>query len=335
MTEGNGCQRTGSQRAGNAWAPKRLTAERESSSKKPTRILSTSHPFLNRDFPHDKESSCHTSTLGVWTRFYKSDPRIALGKYSPMEKKILHLGGIHTTAARRFLAGKFSEEWKMLRELQLQSSDYKKVTKDKKFPTYPCVLCERPEKLWTAKVVVPAEEFKMPLREKVDISKHVTRMQLARTRRLQPQELRTGRLRRTEPGLGPGGKDKAKEEGDSQSGDISVATNLEQGEEAEHATTDSQEIAMDVIFKAEEPPRCLLRHRNDLKPFLPVKKQERTITGLTNRNILPVAEFPGDLMLMRQHFISRGLHPSDAIRTYWLPEKNTCQVLTYPPPNLY
>ncbi|XP_074087988.1 uncharacterized protein LOC141519943 [Macrotis lagotis] len=52
------------------------------------------------------------------------DPRIAMGPRSPMEKKILSLGGIHSAAAQKFLAKKYQEEFEAIRQFRTSSLDY-------------------------------------------------------------------------------------------------------------------------------------------------------------------------------------------------------------------
>ncbi|KAL1787676.1 hypothetical protein HispidOSU_007404 [Sigmodon hispidus] len=322
----NRFQRFRSQRARQLKAQEGTSAEGEQGNRKPSKIPSVIHPLKAQDFPYCKEDLCTASPLGIWTAFYKSDPRIAIGKYSPMEQEILHLGGIHTIAARRFLADKHHEEWRMLRALQAQSSDYKKAMKYRRESASPCAVCEPSEKIWTAKVVMPAEEFKMPRREMIDINKHIKRMQLARALRnkqISPylERLRSATLM-SGPQLGPTGTDKFSGEEDSCDRASSDKASQEEEEKAD-TKPPTREITMNVTFKSEEPKKCLVCHQNDRKTFLSTKRQERRITGLTNRNLFPITGFPGDLMLMNQDFISRGIHPSDAMKIYWLPEEDT------------
>ncbi|XP_051001051.1 uncharacterized protein C10orf120 homolog [Acomys russatus] len=320
----NRFQKCRSQRAGHAKTQEGTTVEGEQNVKELPKIPSASYPLIAQDFPYHKEDLCTAMPLGIWTAFYKSDPRIALGKYSPMEQEILHLGGVHTIAARRFLADKHQKEWRMLRELQALSPDYKRATQCRRQPSSPCAVCGPPEKIWTAKVSVPIEEFKTPRREVIDIKKHVKRMQLARALRDKQFSPYLERFRSATllSGAEPAstGTDRSSEEGDNND----KASQREKGE-AEFKPTETREIIMNVVFKSEEPKKCLVCHRNDRKTFLPAKRQERRITGLTNRNLFPIAGFPGDLMLMHQDFISRGIHPNDAIKIYWLPEEETCK----------
>nr|XP_021518156.1 putative uncharacterized protein ZNRD1-AS1 [Meriones unguiculatus] len=52
------------------------------------------------------------------------DPRIAEGQLSPLEKRILRCGGVHTTAARNLVTQKRQEERKVLCGEQAHSLDY-------------------------------------------------------------------------------------------------------------------------------------------------------------------------------------------------------------------
>ncbi|XP_076982421.1 uncharacterized protein C10orf120 homolog isoform X2 [Tamandua tetradactyla] len=259
-------------------------------------------------------------------KFNKSDPRFALGKYSPMEKEILRLGGVHTAAARRFLAHKQEEERKMLRKLQLLSSDYKQAMEYKKQHSIVSVTSGPSEKIWTAKVTVPIEAFKMPPREKINVSKHIERMQLARALRNKQLLPYIERFRSSSflagEGLGPMAKDKAREKEENFYVDDTGNTKQAEKWGAEKENPKRQEIKMNVIFKSEEPKRCLTSHPYEQKPFLPTRKLERSITGPTNRSAFPFSEFPGDLMLMNQDFISRGAHFSDAMKAYHKKEES-------------
>ncbi|XP_013365294.1 PREDICTED: putative uncharacterized protein ZNRD1-AS1, partial [Chinchilla lanigera] len=59
----------------------------------------------------------------AWAKTSK-DPRVAAGQQSPLEKKILNLGGMHTTAARHLLTQKHQEEYEALCREQACSLDY-------------------------------------------------------------------------------------------------------------------------------------------------------------------------------------------------------------------
>uniref|UniRef100_A0A8D0LLQ5 Chromosome 14 C10orf120 homolog n=1 Tax=Sus scrofa TaxID=9823 RepID=A0A8D0LLQ5_PIG len=164
----SGCQKIGKQRTRESKAQEKTTTGGKSSKNgRPVRMFSISDSFQDKGSLCCRGHLCPPSPLGIWTKFYKSDPRIALGKYSPLEKEILRLGGVHTIAARRFLTYKQEEERKMVKELQLLSSDYKRAVEYKKQHSLPCGPLE---KIWTAKVVVPPEEFQMPQRERLNIN---------------------------------------------------------------------------------------------------------------------------------------------------------------------
>uniref|UniRef100_A0A8C3WDL0 Chromosome 10 open reading frame 120 n=1 Tax=Catagonus wagneri TaxID=51154 RepID=A0A8C3WDL0_9CETA len=304
----NGCQKVGKQRAGESRA-------QEKKNGRPVGTFSISGSFQDKGSLCCRGHLCSPSPLGMWTKFYKSDPRIALGKYSPLEKEILRLGGVHTMATRRFLIHKQEEERKMVKELQLLSSDYKRALAYKKQYSLPCGPLE---KIWTAKVVVPPEESHMPRRERLNIRKHLERMQFARALENKQQLPYIKRFRSSSllsgGGLVPTARDRAGEGEDGEEADHCNDARLGEREEAGSKATKRREIKMDVTFKSEEPQKCIVYHPNALKPFFPTKKVERSIAGLTNRNLWHLAEFPGDLMLMSQNFISRGVHPSDVFK---------------------
>lgn len=209
----------------------------------------------------------------------------------------------------------------MLKELQSLSSDYKRAMEYRTQYTPPCATCRRLEKIWTAKVIVPPEELGMPQREKLTIIKHVERMQLARAlrnRQLLPYiERFRGSGFLSGGGMTPKAKDKMKDDEDEDA-DFCCSAKQEERGDAENTATKRQEINMSVIFKSEEPKKGFSHHPSDRKPFFPTRKAERSITGLTNRNLLHVADFPGDLMLMNQDFISRGALHTEATKTSFL-----------------
>ncbi|XP_036915472.1 deleted in malignant brain tumors 1 protein-like [Sturnira hondurensis] len=252
----------------------------------------------------------------TWIQFCQSDPRMALGKYSPLEKEILRLGGVHTIASRKFLTYKQEEERKMLKNLQLLSSDYKQVVEYKKRQSTACSTCWPTEAIWEARVVMPPEELKIPRRERRDVSKHKERMQFARALRSNPQLPAILRARNSSVlstgDLGPTTRENTwQDEGeDDDDNDYDDDTQ----EEREKKTTKRQEIKMNVIFNTGKNKKCLTYQPRELKPFFPTKKVERSITGLTNRNLFSLAEFPGDLLLMNQACTSRGIHPSEVTK---------------------
>lgn len=193
----------------------------------------------------------------------------------------------------------------MLRELQLRSSDFKQVMKYKKQHPSTHPTCGPREKIWTAKVTVSPEEFRMPRRERLTVGQHVERMQFARAPRnhqLLPRERFRDPRGSSGRGLGPAAGGRGEDRGDY--GDATR-------EETEGRGTKRQEIKMNVTFKSKEPRKRLTNQPNDLKPPFPAKKAERSIAGLTNRSLFHLAEFPGDLMLMNQDLISRGVCPRD------------------------
>ncbi|XP_037660961.1 uncharacterized protein C10orf120 homolog [Choloepus didactylus] len=317
----NEWQNIGKQRVKYLTTHERKIAEGKSNKDgKSVKTINTNYSFQDEESLFWQEDLCPISQLGIRTKFNKSDPRIALGRYSPLEKEILRLGGVHTVAARRFLAYKQEEERKMLKALQLPSTDFKQGVEHKKHHSTPRAPCGPLEKIWTAKVTVPPEEFKMPQREQVNISKHIERMQLARALRNKQLLPYMERFRCSSflsgAGLGPTARRKAKEEEENFTMDATDNTKQKEKEEAENKNTKKQEIKLNVIFKSEEPKRCLTNQLNEQKPFLPTRKLERSITGPTNRSVFPFSEFPGDLMLMNQDFIARGAHSSDSVKPY-------------------
>ncbi|XP_005415185.1 PREDICTED: uncharacterized protein C10orf120 homolog [Chinchilla lanigera] len=320
----NGYPKGGTQKTGHPGAEERDTEDGDSNRNgKSVKIPSDNCSCFHQASLCCQEDLCSALPLGIWTKFNKSDPRIALGKYSPLEKEILRLGGVHTIATRRFLASKQEEERKMVQELRMLSPDYKQAMEYKKQCSPPCAVYEPVKKLWTARVTVPAEEFTMPQREKINVSRHVERMQLART--LGNALVSYAERLRSAMSLGLPAKGKAKKDGDSLDSDYCDTIKQEEEKEEEGKVPRRQEIKMNVIFKSEEANKCLPCQAKDCKPFLPIKTPERSIAGLTNRNLLPLAEFPGDLMLMNQNFISRGIHTSDILGTYHLQEGNPCK----------
>ncbi|OWK07783.1 hypothetical protein Celaphus_00008758 [Cervus elaphus hippelaphus] len=306
----NGCPKIGKQRARDSRAQEKMTTEGKlNKNGTPMQAFNISDSFLNKESLYSQGDLCPAAPLGIWTKFYKSDPRIALGKYSPLEKEILQ-----------------EEEQKMLNELQTLSSDYKRAVDYKMQHSRHCATCGPLGKMWTAKVIVSPEEFRMPRRERLNISKHIERMQLARalrSKQLLPYiERFRGPSLLPSGGLGPTAKPRVGEGQDDGNADDANDAHQEGRGEAESKTSKRQEIKMNVFFKSEESKKCMTYHPNDLKPFLPTKKVERSITGLTNRSLLHVAEFPGDLLLMNQDFLSRGIYPSYASQATSLEKEN-------------
>ncbi|KAM5271851.1 uncharacterized protein C10orf120 homolog [Ctenodactylus gundi] len=270
------------------------------------RVLNGKDFYQDQDSLCCQENLCPETPLEMWSKFYKSDSRVAFGKYSPLEKEILRLGGIHTVAARKFLAKKQEEEQKMLKELQLLSPDYKQAVEYRKRSPPSGALRGPLKKLWTARVVIPAEEIKVSQRERSSIGKHVQRMQLSRTLENKQLSPSPGKFL-SQVDLGPTAKDKSRKDGDNSDSDHRDKTKQEEEKDKDRPTVKRQEIKMDVVFKSEERKRSLECQPKDCKPFLPTRRSERLIAGLTNRNLLSLEEFPGDLMLMSQDFTSRGM----------------------------
>lgn len=179
----------------------------------------------------------------------------------------------------------------MLRELQLRSSDYKRALEHRRQFPAACAAGGLLERLWTAEVAVTPRELRVPPREQLDICRHVERMQVARAlRHRRPLPA----IRRAGP---PGSPPAATGEGAADA-------------EGEDGAGPRQEIQMKVRFKSKEPPKPLTHQPGDLKPFFPPRRGERAIAGCTNRSLFRLADFPGDLMLMNQDFLSRSLGPS-------------------------
>nr|XP_008268842.1 uncharacterized protein C10orf120 homolog [Oryctolagus cuniculus] len=322
IREWEGGSPPGKARAPDPGAQERKPAEGNSVKKggRSARQHSTSTCFSrDKDAPCGQDKPSLAFPLGLWNQFCQADPRITFGKYSSLEKEILRLGGTHTAATRKFLVHKQEEEQKMLRELQLLSPDYAQAMECNRRCPIPCLARGPPEKVWTARVVVSPEEFTMPQREKITIYKHIERMQLARALRNKQLLSYVERLRGSSvlsgAVLSPTAKDKARREQGS------YGKAKPEGEEAGRRSPRKQEMQVNVVFKSEEPKKCFVCQPKACKSFFPRMKAERTIAGQTNRNLVPLAEFPGDLMLMNQDFVSRGINPCDVTRTCSLEEE--------------
>ncbi|XP_075389592.1 uncharacterized protein C10orf120 homolog [Tenrec ecaudatus] len=322
-----GCWKTGIPEAKDAGAEEKKSEERKSNKKngKSVRILDERHPFQGKGSLFHQEDHCPVSQLWIWTQFYKPDPRIALGKYSPLEKEILNLGGTHTISARRLLARKQEEERKMLKELKLLSSDYKQAKTYKAQGLFPCSICGPSEKIWTAKVVVPPGELTMPPRERANIDKHIERMNFARVLGSGQFSHYPERFRNTThlsgAGLDPSAKDKALGTEENLGANPTKAVEQQEKKKTEGKAPGGQEIKLNVTFKSEEPKKRAPCNVNERRSLLPTRKLERCITGLTNRCLFHSSDFPGDLMLMNQDFISRGTRPNEVMKA--CPPRNT------------
>ncbi|XP_037353930.1 uncharacterized protein C10orf120 homolog [Talpa occidentalis] len=314
-------QKTRKQEAKDQRAQGRSPEEESDKHRMSLKVLHASDNLQDRNLQCCQVGLCSASPLRIWSRQQKPDQHIALGKYSPLEKEILRLGGVHTIAARRFLKYKQEEERLMLKELRLLSSDYKRAMEYKRQHPPSCT-CDGPlEKIWTAKVTVATEDFQMPPRERLTVSRHVERMQLARG--LRSAHILPSMEKCRDPWPLPGESQRPEAQGhareEEEGGDAAPVEEAKQEEEdqAEEESTERQNTNMKVIFKAGEPKKPLTCCLGDRRPFLP-SKRERCITGLTNRNLLRVAEFPGDLMLMNQDLISQGSVPRDGAETCFL-----------------
>ncbi|XP_072480871.1 uncharacterized protein C10orf120 homolog [Notamacropus eugenii] len=233
----------------------------------------------------------HSSLLSIWMKYYGSDPRIALGRYSPLEKEIMRLGGVHTIATRRFLAQKQREEEKMLKELRQKSPDYQKAMEYKK--EHPLLNTGKKslEKVWTARIIIPREELKVPPREEKTIHKHVERMKLGR----ELQDWAHSKQSQSNsflPAVTP---------------DSKTASQV-RDEEEERSKANKTEIKMNVIFKADEPKGTIKSYPNDRQPFNVRTKLERKIAGHTNRTRFLPTDFPGDLLFLNQNYKSTRIH---------------------------
>ncbi|XP_027695580.1 uncharacterized protein C10orf120 homolog [Vombatus ursinus] len=239
------------------------------------------------------------SLLRIWIKYYGSDPRIALGRYSPLEKEIMRLGGVHTTATRRLLAQKEREEEKMLKELRQKSADFQKAMAHRK--GYPLLDTggKSVEKTWTARVIIPREDHQVPARERKTINQHIERMKLGRGL----QDWAHGKQFQSSsflPAVTPDSKPADQERDD--------------GEEASKAN--KTEIKMKVIFKADEPKKTIISNPNDRQTFDIKTKLERKVAGHTNRTRFLPTDFPGDLLFLNQNYKSTRIHLSHNMKLF-------------------
>ncbi|XP_051837556.1 uncharacterized protein C10orf120 homolog [Antechinus flavipes] len=241
----------------------------------------------------------------IWMKYYGSDPRIALGKHSPLEKEIMRLGGVHTIATRRLLAQKQKEEEKTLRNLRQKSLDYQKALEYKKEHPLLNTGKKSMEKIWTAKIIISREDLKVPTRERKTINKHIERMKLGR--RLQE------------------GTHSKEEETNSFLPAVIPDFKLSQKRDyyEENPKTNKTEIKMEVTFKADEPKRTIIRKANDSGPndrqtFDLRTKTERKIAGHTNRTRMLPTDFPGDMLFLSQNYKSTRIHLTPSMKTLLL-----------------
>ncbi|XP_068955269.1 uncharacterized protein C10orf120 homolog [Petaurus breviceps papuanus] len=243
----------------------------------------------------------HDSLLSIWMKYYGSDPRIALGRYSPLEKEIMRLGGVHTIATRRLLAQKHKEEEKMLKELRQKSPDYLKAMEYKK--EHPLLNTGKKslEKAWTARIIIPREELKVPAREEKTINKHIERMKLGRGLQdwSHPKQFQSSSFL---PAVTPDSK----------------PASQERDEEKETSKTNKTEIKMKVIFKADEPKKTIISNPNDRQTFDVRTKLERNIAGHTNRTRFLPTDFPGDLLFLNQNYKSTRIHLKPKMKSFLL-----------------
>ncbi|XP_074141067.1 uncharacterized protein C10orf120 homolog [Sminthopsis crassicaudata] len=242
----------------------------------------------------------------IWMKYYGGDPRIALGKHSPLEKEIMRLGGVHTIATRRLLAQKQKEEEKLLKKLRQKSPDYQKALEYKKEHPLLNTGKKSMEKTWTAKIIISREDLKVPSRERKTINKHIERMKLGR--RLQEgthsKEAQTNSFL---PAVTP---------------DFNSASQ-KRDDYAESSKTNKTEIKMEVTFKADEPKRTIVRKPNDNGPndrqTLDIRtKAERKIAGHTNRTRMLHTDFPGDLLFLSQNYKATRIHINPSMKTLLL-----------------
>ncbi|XP_020819826.1 uncharacterized protein C10orf120 homolog [Phascolarctos cinereus] len=241
----------------------------------------------------------HESLLSIWMKYYGSDPRIALGRYSPLEKEIMRLGGVHTIATRRLLAQKEREEEKMLKELRQKSPDYQKAMEYKKEHPLLNTGKKSMEKTWTARIIIPREELKVPTREKKTINKHIERMELGRG--LQDwAHYKQFQSSSFLPAVTPDSK----------------PANQERDEDEETSKANKTEIKMNVIFKADEPKKTIISNPNDRQTFDVRTKLERNLAGHTNRTRFLPTDFPGDLLFLNQNYKSTRIHLSHNMKLF-------------------
>ncbi|XP_074089546.1 uncharacterized protein C10orf120 homolog [Macrotis lagotis] len=240
----------------------------------------------------------YVSLLSIRRKHCASDPRIALGRYSPLEKEIMHLGGVHTIATRRLLVQKQREEEKMLKELKENSLDYQKAMEYEKEHPLLNTGKKSMEKTWTARIFIPREELKVPPREKKTINKHIERMKLAR----EMQDLFYSKHSQSGsflPAVAPDSKSASQER---------------VKEEEKTSKANKTEIKMEVIFKADEPQKTIISNPNDRQPFDIRAKLERKIAGHTNRTRFLPMDFPGDMLFLSQNYKSTRIYINPSMK---------------------
>lgn len=140
------------------------------------------------DMPHD------CSDRLAWAKA-STDPRIAVGQQSPLEKRILDLGGVHTAAARHLITQSYQEEHKTLCKEQAHSLDHW-LARAESYYNKKLVEMRRKEELGhRAKTEMEGKATKsrgqkqcscVPEREKQQIERHIHRTYQGREFRSKP-----------------------------------------------------------------------------------------------------------------------------------------------------
>ncbi|OBS59695.1 hypothetical protein A6R68_09172, partial [Neotoma lepida] len=118
----------------------------------------------------------------AWAKASK-DPRIAEGRQSPLEKRLLSLGGVHTTAARHLVTQKCQEESRTLCREQAHSLDYWLAKAESYYNKRIVEMMKREDTGGETKMKVetpPSTEgqklrYWVPEREKKQIERHILR----------------------------------------------------------------------------------------------------------------------------------------------------------------
>ncbi|XP_006160370.2 putative uncharacterized protein ZNRD1-AS1 [Tupaia chinensis] len=125
----------------------------------------------------------------AWAKV-SEDPRIAAGQQSPLEKKILNLGGAHTTAARQLIIQKYQEECETLCKEQALSLDYwfakaesyynRRIEEIMKEEGTGLEVKKKTEEKTMKSIEVPKRHYLVPTREMKHIERHIYRAGQAR-----------------------------------------------------------------------------------------------------------------------------------------------------------
>ncbi|XP_051852047.1 putative uncharacterized protein ZNRD1-AS1 isoform X2 [Antechinus flavipes] len=120
------------------------------------------------------------------------DPRIAIGHQSPLEKKIVSLGGLHTPAARNLLVQRYKEEHETLSKEKAMSFDYRLAKAENYYYTRIMEMMEEQnefKKPQIEPVKIPKSQksskikewdYLVPKRELKHIKSHILRTEQAR-----------------------------------------------------------------------------------------------------------------------------------------------------------